>query len=98
VASNKKRGPYLVALTDIVEWQRSFQVTTLSLGTMGLMLVAALVWQLNLRSTPVMLAAGTSAGLLLVSLVLLTTKVIRLLICRPLDDARTDQPAPGRAN
>ena len=46
----------------------------------------------------VMLAAGISAGLLLASLLLLMAKVIRLLTCRPTDDTRTDQSAPGRAN
>jgi len=41
--SNKSRGPYLEELTGIVEQWRPVQVGALSLGTVGLVLVATLV-------------------------------------------------------
>ncbi len=83
VRSNKKRGPYLAELTGIVERWRPFQVGMLSLGTMGLALVASLVWQFHLRSSPVQSAAWASAALLAAALLLFSVTVVRLLGRRP---------------
>jgi len=83
VKSNKKRGPYLAELTDIVERWRPIQVGALSLGTIGLVLVASLVWQFHLRSSPVQIAAWVCAALLAIALILFTTTVIRLVGRQP---------------
>lgn len=83
VKSNKKRGPYLSALTSMVERWRAVQVGALSLGTVGLALVAALVWQFNLSALPVQITTWISAGLLFAGLAIFSGKVGLLLLSRP---------------
>lgn len=83
VPSNKKRGPYLATLTTIAERWRVVQVATLTLGTIGLALVAALVWQYTLGSTLVQIASWTTAALLFVGVGLFGAKVGLLLVQRP---------------
>jgi hypothetical protein len=81
--SNKRRGPYLVELTTIIERWRAVQVGALSLGTMGLALVSALVWQFALTSVTVQAATWLSAGLVLLSLGLFTVKILHLFVRQP---------------
>lgn len=83
VPSNKKRGPYLTTLTTIVERWRVVQVSTLTLGTIGLALVAALVWQDSLGSAVVQIASWTTAALLFTGIGLFGAKVGLLLVQRP---------------
>jgi cbb3-type cytochrome oxidase subunit 1 len=83
VESSKKRGPYLEELTRLVEQWRSVQVGALNLGTVGLALVAALVWQYTLGSTPVKIGTFVTAGLLLLGIGLFAGKVVLLLNRRP---------------
>jgi len=83
VSSHKKRAAYLARLTGITERWRALQVASLSLGTVALAFVAALVWQFNLSSTTVMAAAWATAGLLLVGLTIFGAKVVALLVSRP---------------
>lgn len=83
VKTNKKRGPYLDQLTGVIDRWRGVQVGAMSLGTMGLMLVAALVWQLPLASVEVQAAAAISVALLLIGLALFAVKVGRLTLSRP---------------
>jgi hypothetical protein len=83
VSSNKKRGPYLARLTTIAERWRALQVGALSLGTIGLALVAALVWQFSLASTTVQAASWASAGLIFLGLSIFAGKVGSLLTSRP---------------
>jgi len=83
VASNKKRGPYLATLTTIVERWRVVQVTALTLGTIGLALIAALVWQYSLGSAVVQIASWTTAALLFTGIGLFGAKVGLLLVQRP---------------
>ncbi len=85
VKSNKKRGPYLSDLTAVVERWRAIQTGALSVGTMGLPLIAALVWQYPLVSSPVQIAAWISAGLLLTSLALFAGKIGVMLARRPVE-------------
>lgn len=85
VKSNKKRAPYLAELRGIIERWRTLQIGALSLGTMGLTLVAALVWQFPLTSLPVQAAAWVSAGLLLVGLGAFTAKLLLLFVRQPED-------------
>jgi len=80
--SNKSRAPYLEELSRIVEQWRPVQVGALSLGTVGLVLVATLVWQFNLPSLPVHVATWASIGLLVLSLTLFAGKV-GLLVTSP---------------
>jgi len=70
-------------LSSIVERWRSVQVGALSLGTMGLALVASLVWKYNLTSLRVQLATWISLGLLVLSFTLFAGKIGLLLARRP---------------
>ena len=81
--SNKKRGPYEAALTGIIGRWSLIQLWTLSIGTMSLAVVAALVWQYPLNAWPVKAAAWAGALLLLTGLVLFATKLVQLLIEDP---------------
>lgn len=83
VASNKKRGPYVATLTTIAERWRIVQVATLTLGTLGLAVVAALVWQYSLSSTIVQIASWTTAALLFIGVGLFGAKIGLLLVQRP---------------
>ena len=83
VPSNKKRGPYLTTLTAIAGRWRIVQVGTLTLGTTGLALVAALVWQYSLGSTVVQIASWTTAALLFIGIGLFGAKVGLLLLQHP---------------
>lgn len=85
VESPKKRGPYLSRLTTITERWGSLQVMTLSLGTLGILILAALVWQYPLGSFAVKLVAWASIGLLVASLAIFSIKVGALLSARPED-------------
>lgn len=81
--SSKKRKPYLAELSIIAERWRAIQVGSLALGTIGLALVAAMVWQFNLSSLPVQIAGWASAGLLMLGLGVFAVKVSLLLASRP---------------
>lgn len=83
VPSNKKRGPYEAALTGIISRWSPIQLWTLSVGTMSLAVVAALVWQFPLNAWPVKTAAWVGALLLFAGLALFTTKLVLLLIENP---------------
>jgi hypothetical protein len=83
VPSNKKRGAYLKQLTGITERWRGLQVASLSLGTVALTFVAALVWIFNLSSTTVLAAAWATAALFLLGLTIFGAKVVVLLAHRP---------------
>ena len=83
VPSSKKRGPYLAQLTSIVERWRILQVGALTLGTMGLAVVAALVWNYNLHSTVVQVASWMTAGLLFAGIGIFGAKIGLLLIHHP---------------
>jgi hypothetical protein len=83
VPSNKKRGPYLATLTAIAERWRAVQVGTLTLGTIGLALVAALVWQYSLGSAVVQIASWTTAAFLFAGIGLFSAKVGLLLVHPP---------------
>jgi len=83
VPSSKKRGPYLAQLTSIVERWRILQVGALTLGTMGLAVVAALVWNYNLHSTVVQVASWMTAGLLFAGIGIFGAKIGLLLTHHP---------------
>ena len=81
--SNKKRGPYEAALIAIIGRWSAAQLWTLSVGTMSLAVVASLVWQYPLNSTPVKAAAWAGSLLLFTGLALFATKIVQLLIENP---------------
>ncbi len=83
VQGNKTRESYLAALSDIVERWRPVQVGALSVGTMGLAVVASLLWQFPLRSIPAQAATWISLSLLLLSLALFAAKISLMLAQRP---------------
>ncbi|MGA6829279.1 cbb3-type cytochrome c oxidase subunit I [Nitrospira sp. NS4] len=83
VQSNKKRGPYLDRLTTIINRWRTVQIGGLSLGTMGLALLASLTWNMPLSSLPVQVATWSCVGLLLGSLTLFSVKLVALLSTSP---------------
>ena len=81
--SNKKRGPYEAALTGIIgRWSR-LQLWMLSVGTMSMALVAALVWQYPLNAWPVKAAAWAGSFMLFTGLALFTVKFVQVLIEDP---------------
>ena len=55
----------------------------LTLGTMGLAVVAALVWNYNLHSTVVQVASWMTAGLLFAGIGIFGAKIGLLLIHHP---------------
>jgi hypothetical protein len=83
VPSNKKRGAYLERLTGVIDRWRTIQIAGLSLGTMGLALLASLTWNVPLSSFSVQLTAWICFGLLLSSLTLFSVKLVMVLGARP---------------
>lgn len=89
VQSNKKRGPYLDQLTTIMDRWRTVQIGGLSLGTMGLALLASLTWNVPLSSIYIRLATWTCFGLLLSSLTVFVVKLAAALGKQPEDSTHS---------
>lgn len=87
VSSNKKRKPYLDRLTAILDRWRTVQIAALSLGTMGLAVLASLVWNVPLSSPYLLVTTWTSFALLLGSLILFCVKLAMVLSARPEESA-----------
>jgi hypothetical protein len=85
VPNTKKRGPYLDLLTQLIDRWRTIQVAGLSLGTMGLGVLASLTWNVPLTSLPIRIATWTCFGLLLSSLTLFSIKLAVVLGRQPED-------------
>ncbi len=75
VPNQKKRELYRGQLDAIMNRWRTVQLGALSLGTMGLAVVAALIWSVPLSSPYVHGAVWLTAGLLLGSLTLFAAKL-----------------------
>lgn len=86
VPSNKKRGAYLDRLTRTINRWRTIQIGGLSLGTMGLALLASLTWNVPLASPWIQITLWASVGLLLTSLLLFSVKLAALLWASPEED------------
>lgn len=93
VAGHKKRRPYLDRLTTIINRWRAVQITTLSLGTMGLAILAALTWNVPLSSIYIQTAMWISLALLLTSIVLFSIKLATTVATQP--EHRAAQYAPS---
>jgi len=85
IASRKKQGPYRDQLAAIMDRWRAVQLTGLSLGTMGLGVLAAMTWNFPLSSLSIQIATWVTVGLLLGSLTLFTAKLAWALGVRPSD-------------
>lgn len=83
VPSPKKRGPYLEYLTSVINRWRTVQVASLSMGTMGLALLASLTWNVPLSSPYVQGAMWASCGLLLTGLTVFSVKLGTVLWTEP---------------
>jgi hypothetical protein len=79
VASRKKQGPYRDQLAAIMDRWRAVQLTGLSLGTMGLGVLAAMTWNVPLNSLTIQITTWVTAGLLLGSLTIFTAKLAWVL-------------------
>jgi hypothetical protein len=90
VPNTKKRGPYLDQLNVIMNRWSTVQIAALSLGTMGLGLLASLIWNVPLTSIYVHIATWTSLGLLMTGLVLFSVKLTSIIAKKP-DTLRTAQ-------
>ncbi len=75
VPSQKKRGAYRERLECIMNRWRVVQVSTVSFGTLGMVLVASLTWNLSLSSPWIHRGTWISLGLLLTHLTLVTVKI-----------------------
>ncbi len=87
IPNSKKREPYLDRLTTIMDRWRTIQVGGLSLGTMGLGILATLTWNVPLGSTYIRAMTWTCFGLLLSSLILFSVKLVLLLSLQPKDSS-----------
>lgn len=83
IPNTKKRGTYLHQLNVIMNRWSIVQIATLSLGTMGLGLLAALTWNVPLTSIYIHVATWTSLGLLLTGLVLFSVKLTSMIATKP---------------
>jgi hypothetical protein len=83
VPSPKKRGPYLEYLMRVINRWRTVQVASLSMGTMGLALLASLTWNVPLSSPYVQGAMWASCGLLLTGLTVFSVKLGTVLWTEP---------------
>lgn len=83
VPSSKKRGAYLDRLSTIMNRWRTIQIAGLSLGTMGLGLLASLTWNVPLSSPYVHITLWACFALLLTSLVLFSGKLAHVLAAQP---------------
>ena len=92
IAGHKKQRLYLEQLTTIINRWRSVQITTLSLGTMGLAVLAALTWNVPLGSIYVHTTMWTSLALLLTSFVLFSIKLTTIITTQP--EHLAAQPLP----
>jgi hypothetical protein len=83
VTSQKKRSVYRADLEHVMNRWRALQGGTLSFGTLGLVLVASLTWNLPLTSLWTHTAAWVSVGLLLSNLTLFTMKITQVVGRQP---------------
>jgi cbb3-type cytochrome oxidase subunit 1 len=93
VTSHKKRSIYLDQLTSTMNRWGSVQIAALSLGTMGLGIVATLTWNVPLSSIYVQSAMWACLILLLISYVLFSIKLSAIVAKQP-EHLATQQRAP----
>lgn len=90
IPNTKKRGAYLDQLNTMMNRWSSVQIASLSVGTMGLGLLAALTWNVPLTSVYIRVATWTSLGLFMTGLILFAVKLTSILTKKP-DTLRAGQ-------
>lgn len=93
IPNAKKRASYLEQLNAIMNRWSIPQIGALSLGTMGLGLLAALTWNVPLTSIYIRVALWTCLGLLMTGVVLFSVKLTSIITKKP-DTIRTAQTSP----
>ncbi|QPD05289.1 MAG: hypothetical protein Nkreftii_003063 [Candidatus Nitrospira kreftii] len=93
VTSHKKRSVYLDQLTSMMNRLGSVQIAALSLGTMGVGIVATLTWNVPLSSIYIQSALWACLLLLLTSYVLFSIKLSAIVAKQP-EHLATQQRAP----
>jgi hypothetical protein len=83
VPSQKKRGPYLAALTAIMDRWRAIELLSLNGGVMVLCLLASLTWIMPMASMPIHALAWVSVGLFAISLAVFCGKVAQAVSFSP---------------
>lgn len=83
VTSQKKRTAYRESLWHIMNRWRALQVSTVSFGTLGLVLIASLTWNLPLSSPLIQTGTWINLGLLLIHLTMVTVKITQVLGTHP---------------
>jgi len=81
--SRKKQELYREQLAAIMDRWRAVQLTGLSLGTMGLGILATMTWNFPLSSLSIQIATWVTVGLLLGSLTIVTAKLAWVLGVSP---------------
>ncbi|MCW5797927.1 MAG: hypothetical protein KIT40_05470 [Nitrospira sp.] len=89
VAHQKKRGPYRENLERIMNRWRAAQVATVSFGSLGLVLVASLTWNLPLSSPWIQMDTWISLGLLLLHFTMVTVKITQATGAQPSHEGAT---------
>lgn len=98
VAGHKKRALYCDQLTTIMNRGRSIQVATLSLGTMGIGILATLTWNVPLPSIYVHTTMWTCFILLLTSFLLFAIKLTTMVAKQPEPLASAHHESNSTAN
>lgn len=93
VAGHKKRSLYCDQLTSVMNRWRSIQIATLSLGTMGIGILATLTWNVPLSSIYIHTAMWASLALLLTSFVLFSIKLTTIVATQPEHHAAQHAPS-----
>ncbi len=83
VSHQKKRGAYRDVVEQVMNRWRAVQVATVSFGTLGLVLVASLTWNLPLSSPWIQASTWGSLGLLLLHLTMVTVTITQALNTEP---------------
>jgi hypothetical protein len=81
--SRKKQELYREQLAAIMDRWRAVQLTGLSLGTMGLGILATMTWNFPLSSLSIQIATWVTVGLLLGSVTIVTAKLAWVLGVSP---------------
>lgn len=89
IANQKKRGAYREDLERIMNRWRAAQVATVSFGSLGLVLVASLTWNLPLSSPWIQTGTWISLGLLLLHLTMVTVKIAQTTGAQPAHEGAT---------
>jgi hypothetical protein len=83
VPNSKKREAYRAQLDGVMNRWRTVQLAGMSLGTMSLAILAALIWSLPLGSSYVQITVWIGTGLLTLSLTLFAIKLTWAVGLRP---------------